>query len=99
LSALRRSDELGSIDEEAYDPGVTLVAWTGVLSPGAGLFVYTLLVFVVVVCAGLCAAKGRWGYLLAGAVTLGIFWIVGATRPAMSGSVWARILSARQANH
>lgn len=87
------------MNEEAYDPGVTLILWTGVLSPSTALLVYTLLVFVALVCAGLCAAKGRWGYLLAGVVTVGIFWVVGATRPAISGSVWARILSARQANH
>lgn len=65
--------------------------------PSALLILYTLLT-TAVLCAGLMtAAKGRWGWLLLGLVTVGVVWLYSASLPASPGSLWQRAGSRRRA--
>jgi hypothetical protein len=66
-----------------------------VVQPGIGLLVWTALGFVALPCAAITAAKGRWGWLLVGVVTL-IGFIVGAAQPALEGSLWSRFRESRR---
>lgn len=66
-----------------------------VVQPGTGLIVWTLVLAIVVPCALVCAAKGRWGRFLVGVFTL-IGFLVGALQPAVERSLWWRARERRR---
>ena len=61
-----------------------------VVSPGAGTYLWLLYAAMAVACAGITAAKGRWGWLAAGLVFGGLLWPVAALMIATPDSLWAR---------
>jgi hypothetical protein len=50
---------------------------------------YVVYYAILLACGLACAAKGKYRFTIVG-IVLPFFWIVGAARPAKSGSLWAR---------
>jgi hypothetical protein len=67
------------------------------IAPNAGILIWTVMAMILVTCGAVTAAKGRWGWLIAGLVTAGILWVAGALQPARPTSAWSRISTARHA--
>jgi hypothetical protein len=61
------------------------------VAPNLGLIAWSVLVLVSVLAGGVTAAKGRWGWLVAGILTAGLLWLVGALSAAAPGSLWTRV--------
>jgi hypothetical protein len=78
-------------------PFVILIGSSGsfVITPNVGLMIWTLLVSIGLACGFVTAAKGRWGWALAGFLTAGLLWVPGALQAPLPGSVWSRIGAAR----
>lgn len=70
---------------------------TFLISPGAGLLLYTGILLVLLLCGLVTASKGRWGWLVVGFLTAGIGWVIGALQNPQPNSIWARLSAARQA--
>jgi hypothetical protein len=60
-----------------------------VVAPSPGLIAWTILMGLLLVAGAITAAKGRWGWVLAGLMTGGLLWCVTAFLPAAPGSLWA----------
>ena len=61
------------------------------VSPNAGLLLWTALVLVSIPCGVITALKGQWTWLAIGLLTGGLLWILTAwLLPAAPDSWWAR---------
>ncbi|MDQ6777438.1 MAG: hypothetical protein M3071_14755 [Actinomycetota bacterium] len=71
------------------------------VAPNAGVIIWTLIVILIAMallaCGLVTAAKARSGWLIAGLVTGGILWVLGARQAALPRSLWARASTARHA--
>jgi len=59
------------------------------------LIAWAVLLVLALACGVVTAAKGRWGWVAIGLVTVGFLWLGTAFLPARPGSWWARRRSAR----
>jgi hypothetical protein len=67
------------------------------IAPNAGIVIWSVMAMILATCGAATAAKGRWGWLIAGLVTVGILWVAGALQPVRPASAWSRISTARHA--
>lgn len=80
----------------AVGPGHTL-ALVGARSFSGGQIALLILIAVLVIAGGtVTGLKERWGWMIAGLVTGGVLWIVGAFVPARPGSRWSRWRASRR---
>lgn len=60
------------------------------MGPNAGLLQWSAVAACLVIAGCVTAAKGRWGWLLAGMLTGGLLWAYSAFLAAAPDSLWAR---------
>jgi hypothetical protein len=60
------------------------------VEPGIGLIIWLIYSLAALAAALLCAAKGRWGWLLLGFLVAGLLWFIGAIQPATPDSLIGR---------
>ena len=66
------------------------------VSPSPWLILFTLLFAGMLVCAGVAAAKGRWGWFVAGLLLGGLPWLAAPFLTAMPDSAWGRRRARRE---